>query len=482
MTCTNQQVKALMKNLVTHNQKVSALRSGMDVKTARKYIAVGKLPSELVKPHEWSSQPDAFSGVWVEVEGFLKESPRLQAKTMLEYLIRKYPGCFKKNQLRTLQRRFRNWRAEKGKNQPVIFCQNHKPGEQSQSDYTVMNSLGITIAGEVFNHIVFHFMLVYSKWESVNICHTESFDSLAHGYEKAVWELGHAVKEHRTDNLTAAVKKDKTFTDRWKLVMKHYGVEPSRNNPGESHENGSVEKSNHLFKVAVEQALILRGHRDFQTIDCYRTFLEKTVAGRNNDCKEALLKEITHLKELPADKWYSPQVRPVTVSPSSTIHINCIPYSVPSRLVGYALKAHVFPDKIDLYYGNKQLQSMPISNDTYAINYRHIIESLVRKPGAFRNYQYREALFPRMIFRQAYDCLLKQRPCCADKSYLKLLLLAKQNGEEVVAQELSLLLDAGEVPTKEAIKERLEAKTSVPDVSVKQPALSEYDQLLEKAS
>ncbi len=225
---------------------------------------------------------------------------------MLAYFIRKYPDAFNKNQLRTLQRRFRDWRAENGKNKSVIFPQTHKPGEQSQSNYTVMNSLEITINGEEFKHIVFHFMLVYSNWESVNICYTESFDSLVQGYEKAVWELGQTVKEHRTDNLTAAVKKDKSFNDRWKLVMKHYGVKPSRNNPGESHENGSIEKSNHLFKVAVEQALILQGHRDFSDIDCYRVFLEKMVSDRNSDRKEALLKEMAHLKALPADKWYSP--------------------------------------------------------------------------------------------------------------------------------------------------------------------------------
>ena len=225
---------------------------------------------------------------------------------MLAYFIRKYPDAFNKNQLRTLQRRFRDWRAENGKNKSVIFPQTHKPGEQSQSNYTVMNSLEITITGEEFKHIVFHFMLVYSNWESVNICYTESFDSLVQGYEKAVWELGQTVKEHRTDNLTAAVKKDKSFNDRWKLVMKHYGVKPSRNNPGESHENGSIEKSNHLFKVAVEQALILQGHRDFSDIDCYRVFLEKMVSDRNSDRKEALLKEMAHLKALPADKWYSP--------------------------------------------------------------------------------------------------------------------------------------------------------------------------------
>jgi len=471
-----------MKNLIKHNQQVSALKSGMDVKTARKYMVAGKLPSELVKSHHWSSQPDVFLEVWTEIERFLKEAPRLQAKTMLEHLIRKYPGEFKKNQLRTLQRRFRHWRSENGKNKSVIFCQKHKPGKQSQSDYTVMNSLDVTIHGETFRHIVFHFMLVYSRWESINICYTESFDSLVQGYEKAVWELGYSSKEHRTDNLTAAVKRDKSFTNRWTLVMKHYGVRPSRNNPGESHENGSIEKSNHLFKVAVEQALILRGYRDFKTLDDYRTFLEKIALGRNSERKEALDKEIPRLKELPDDKWYSPKIRPVTVTSSSIIYVDSIPYSVPSRLIGYALKAHIFPDKIELYYGHKQLQSMPKSNDAYAINYRHIIDSLVRKPGAFSHYKYKQALFPRDVFRQAYDCLLAKRPHDADKSYLKLLQLAKFNGEAVVAQELKLILEAGETPTEFHIKERLSIKTVIPEVIVIQPDLSQYDLLLRRVS
>lgn len=485
MTCTNQQVKKLMKNINIFTQEQAADKAGMDVKTARKYLRSQKLPSELKKPHTWRNRPDVFADNWQEIEELLSNASGLQAKTIFIYLQNKYPGRFKDCHLRILQRRLKGWRAVNGKNKDVIFCQNHVPGIQSQSDYTDINNLVITIGGQHFKHLLFHFMLVFSRWEIVSICYEESFASLAEGYEHAAWLLGKVAPEHRTDNLSAATKKaggSRAFTEKWQKVMDHYGVTPSRNNPGESHENGSVEKSHDLFKNAVDQQLMLRGSRDFEDLKEYEDFLMIVQESRNASRKEALGLEIPKLKKLPDDKWSMPKILPVRVSPSSTIQIDSISYSVPSRLISFALMAHIFHNKIRLYYGQKCLQEMSRSKGNDGIDYRHIIDSLIRKPRAFANYQYRESLFPRLCFRRAYDDLVAHSKSCGTKQYLEILQLAKMHGEQQVVVSLELLFEQKITPLPERIKSLLDLPVAIPKIEIEQPQLAAYDQLLRGAA
>ena len=483
MTTTNQQVKLLMKNLKKHSQKVSAAKAGMDVKTARKYIKSGELPSEMKKSYE-RDQPNVFDEHWDEITQMLTHSPTLQAKTIFDYLLRQYPDHYQASQLRTLQRHIQKWRASYGASKAVIFRQHIQPGKQSQSDFTCMNLLNITINGEEFKHLLFHFMLPYSRWESVSLCFSESFETLTYGYEKAVWELGSVVKEHRTDNLTAATQaigSRREFTTRWQQFMAHYKVTPTTNNAGVSHENGSVEKSHDTLKNAIEQALLLRGSTDFPNQKNYLAFVETIVASRNIQRKERLLEEIPDFKELPDKKWYAPDVMTVRVSTGSTIQLLGIPYTVPSRLIHYTLTAYIFHNEIILYYQNQKLQTMPrIHGASLAgINYRHIIDSLIRKPGAFAHYQYHQAMFPRLGFRKAYDALRQSIPATADKDYLKILQLAKLHSEQEVTDALELLLQESQCPTANAVKQLMDAyrKQSTP-VNVFNANLSEYDDLL----
>ncbi len=472
-----------MKNLKRYPNYIAAAKSGMDVKTARKYRQSGKLPSEAAKPNNGRTRRDPFSEHWSEIENFLSNAPGLQAKVVLEYLIDKYPHQYQAGQLRTLQRRFKDWSALHGKAKDVIFRQDIKPGRQSQSDCTWMNALGITIQGAPFPHMLFHFMLPYSKWEHVTICKSESFASITAGYEAAVFALGYVAPEHRTDNLSAATCKlsgsaKRTFTESWDCFLKHFSVKPSRNNPGQSHENGSVEKSNDLFKTAVTQRLLLRGSHDFASVDAYQALLKTVEESRNKGRQKRLLEELPYFKDLPRKKWDAPDMRLVTVSPSSTIHIDSVPYSVPSRLIAYQLKAYLYHERIDLYYGEKKLQSMPKS-DTPLIDYRHIIDSLIRKPGAFFNYQYHQALFPNLVFRKAYDALHRAHPSNGHKLYLKLLQLAKLHQEQTVIFAVELLLSEMQVPEPNSVKALLDSGPKLIATSfVRAPNLSDYDQLL----
>jgi hypothetical protein len=473
-----------MKFSKQYCQEVAAAKAGMNVKTARKYLRLGKLPSEVKKARYWRTHPDTFNEVWPEIEEMLCHSPGLQAKTILHWLMDCYPDQFLMTQLRSLQRRLQEWRSEHGPDKAVIFPQELKPGRQSQSDYTVMNHLHITLDRQPFPHLLFHFMLPYSRWETVSICFSESFESLAYGYDQAVWELGGTTPDHRTDNLSAATQKGgsrRIFTERWNEVMTHYGVRASRNNPGVSHENGAVEKSHDLFKKAVEQRLLLRGSRDFADQAAYEHFLREVLTLCNRGRTERLAEEIPFLNPLPERKWNAPVILPVRVSSASTVRILKGIYSVPSRLIGYQLRAYIYPAEILLHYGKRLIQHMVRlpREGGISLNYRHIIHHLLRKPGAFVNYKYREGLFPHVVFRQTYDALMRHYPIKGHKLYLQILHLSAMNGEKQVAEMLTKRLAAGDVPQVEDLKASLhQDRSPVPHVNIPQPHLGDYDQVI----
>ena len=151
----DQQVKKLRSDLNGGMRlAAAALRSGMSEKTARKYRNMNQLPSEAQLPHHWRTRIDPFESVWDEIQQQLQQSPGLQAKTIFESLHRQYPGRFQDGQLRTLQRRIKQWRATEGPAKEIYFEQVHHPGDLCASDYTRMGSLGITIAGQPFEHLL----------------------------------------------------------------------------------------------------------------------------------------------------------------------------------------------------------------------------------------------------------------------------------------------------------------------------------------
>jgi hypothetical protein len=410
----------------------------------------------------------------------------LQAKTILEYLVEKYPDTYNESHGRTLRRRIERWRAENGPDKEVFFEQNISPGRQSQSDWTDCRSLGIKLGGEDFPHLLFHFVLSYSGWQSVNISFSESFDSLTAGYMKAVTELGAVAIDHRTDNLTAAVTDSRDpegFNERWTAFLDHYKAEPSKNNPGRSNENGSIESRNGVLKNALDQALKLRRSREFKDIVHYRTFLEQFVRRCNARRNARLMEELELLRPLPSRHWNDPIECTASVTPFSAVTIGGSIYSVPSRLIGKILKAMVYPDTIKLFFGPVLVQEMPrLSKGERKIDYRHVISWLVRKPGAFAAWVFRDEFFPSTVFRTAYDRLLEhhssQRP--ADKEYLKILHRAALDGEIKVENALSHILHSGLVPNDELVKVRTTSKpASPPPIVVLAPDLGIYDALLQ---
>jgi transposase len=489
MTCSRKQIDLLLKYAALYSQEIAAAKAGMAYSTAKRYLSLKrKGPRKRKAPHErtWRTRTDPFADVWLEVKELLERDQGLEAQTLMDWLIETYPNKFKPNQVRTLRRRVRDWRVLEGaERKEAMFAQNILPGEMSQSDYTHCTELGVLIDGEPFPHLLFHFILPYSRWEFVWICHTESAETLTTGYQLAVKQLGAVAKKHRTDNLAAAVPigEHGNFQPGWENFLRHFEVQPTSNNPGKSNENGSVEKSHHLFKRMMDQRLRLRGDRNFRDIAEYEQFLKTAEAERNRLRHDRLKEELRFLIPLPAGEWYDPKQFSVTVTGWSTVAVAGAIYSVPSRFIGQRLKALVNKGSVRIYYNTHLVVECPRHQPgARCINYRHIIFHLLRKPGAFRNYQYREELFPQVVFRRAYDALLFWNEEKADKLYLQLLNAAVMEGEEQVATALLLLLEMEQVPNCDRVRELCKCQTSVPEVHIHTPTLKLYDGLLKTKS
>jgi hypothetical protein len=487
------QVKGLMKMLSSGTSlETAAMKCDMGEDTARKYRDLGRLPSQLKAPHDWRTRLDPFEDVWIsEVEPLLKENPRLEAKSVFEFLKERHPGEYNDGQLRTLQRRFRYWRSLHGDARETFFPQEHHPGRLCASDFTDMFSLGITIAGSPIKHLMYHFVLTYSNWEDGTVCFSESQESLCEGLQNALWKLGGSPQRHRNDCLTAAVnnlKDVREFTARHQSILSHYGMQGEHTNPNSGNENGDVEQRHHRFKRAVDQALMLRGSRDFVDRREYEIFISKLFTKINAGRQAKLSEELPHLRPLPAVRLpvYT-ELRGVPVSNASTMRVRGNIYSVHSRLIDEHVDVHLYADHIDVYYNRTFVEELPrlIGKGGHKINYRHVIDWLVRKPGAFAMYRYREDLFPTSNFRIAYDMLKDADPRNADREYVKILYCAARQSEDVTNLALEQLIAKGcigsHVEVETLVKWLMQQSSPPPRIGVvEEVSLSAYDELLTK--
>lgn len=465
---------------------IAASKAGMDVKTARKYQRSDIPPSEMKKPHTWRTRQDPFAEVWPEIKQKLSANPGFEAKVLFKYVQRIYPGTYSDGQLRTFQRKVKYWRATEGPAREVFFPQEHIPGEACQSDFTSMNKMGIMIQGQPFNHLIYHFVLPYSNWETGTVCFSESMESLLEGFQNAIFQLGGVPRYHQTDSLSSAVRntsRPKTFTDRYSALLRHYGLKGKKTNPVSPNENGDIEQSHHRFKRAVEQSLLLRGSSDFLSRKDYEVFLKTLFNQLNQGRKKRFTEELTGLRRLPDRRLEACERLKLKVGPSSTIRVKHNIYSVHSRLIGERIEVRLYADHLDIWYGQKRLYSLPRlrGEEKAHINYRHIIDWLIRKPGAFNHYRYRHALYPTHRFRMAYDILTAEEPDSGHKKYLKILHLAAYENESAVDAVLDQLLMTRQKITAKTVKALLSRKTEIrvlKDAKVSAIALQDYDALL----
>ena len=486
---TDRQYGRLMKLIQQEpSLATAAAKAGMDEQTARKYRELGKLPSQTKPERTWKTRKDAFEAVWPEILKILERDESVEAKTIFDYLDRQEPGRFQEGEVRTLQRRIKIWRARCGPAKEVMFVQEHQPGRQGQSDYTYMNSVGVTIAGQPFDHLLYHFTLTYSNWESVMVCFSESFESLSCGVQNALWEVGGVPEEHRTDSLSAAVNnlsEEDEFTERYQGLMRHYGLRPSHNNPGRGHENGDVEQSHHRLKRAVSQEMMLRGSHDFESRAEYETFLREILNRRNGRRRDKLQEELAVMRQLPDMRTEDWSRWSGKVTAFSTVNVKHNVYSVDSRLIGEPIDIRVYAEVLEVWYGGQFIERIPRLRGTsrHHIQYRHIIDSLVRKPGAFAHYRYQSDLFPSVMFRVAYDYLREHDPAGADRQYVQILQVAAHESQQRVDEALRYLVERGETITAECVREWVKSPVEFDcrHIEIDPVALVIYDSLLEVA-
>lgn len=485
---TDEQVRRLLEmDARGMDKETAAARAGMCPKTARKYRRAGKLPSETKKPHTWRTRRDPFKEQWPGVREQLELNPGLYATTLFEHLQRMHPGKFQDGQLRTFQRRVRHWRATEGPPREVFFSQVHEPGRLCASDFTDCGALGVTIVGRPFEHKLYHFTLTYSNWEWARVCFSETLEALSEGLQEALWKLGGVPQAHRTDQLSSAVNvlsEKKRFTERYGALISHYGLEGQKTNPASPHENGDVEKRHDLLKRRIDQALMLRGSRDFESRESYEEFLCGLLEQLNRGRSERLAREREVLGRLPTRRLPAfKEVRGVRVSKGSLIRVDRNRYSVPSRLIGQKVDVRVRAERLDIYYGRQKLAEVPrlSGRGKVRIDYRHVIDWLVRKPGALEGYRYREELFPTSRFRMAYDELKARYGRGGAGRYARILELAARQSESGVDRALRELLGGEGRVSVEAVERHLEIAgrpESPPPVRVEAPDLAAFDRLL----
>ena len=379
------------------SQELAAAKAGLSVKAGRKY-SVGLLPSQRPKKKRtWRTRPDPLEKDWDSfVVPLLKsdKSGSLLRTTILEELKRKWPERYDESHLRTLQRRVRDWRAIEGPSKEVFFEQTHEIGREAQIDFTHASKLNVTISGEPFRHLFFAMTLSYSGHRYVELSYGETFESLSQGIQNAFWSFGGVTAMICTDNLSAATHElqktgGRTFTKRYQELTDHLSTTPRKINVRRSNENGVVERSHGTFKTALEQALILRGHRDFSSVGSYLEFVSSVLDSLNSKCAKKFAVEREALNPLPSIMLPSYTELQVRVYKWSTIRVANHAYSVPSRLIGHKIKVQLHPDHLKVLYNGKTLEEIPRlrGNRNHRIDYRHISHSLVRKPGAFARYE-----------------------------------------------------------------------------------------------
>lgn len=480
----------------------AAMKADMHRETARKYVAAGKLPSELKQPRDWRTRSDPFEEHWPEVEARLRATPELEAKTLFGLLQEQYPGRYEDGQIRTLQRQVKGWRAAHGPEREVVLAQQHRPGEAAQTDFTHATELAVTIAGLLFVHMLCVLVLPYSNWQWATICLSESMAALRKGVQRALFQLGRVPRYHQTDCSTAATHRipegqaecvegegrKRPFNAEYVALMRHLGMTPRTIEPGEKEQNGDVEAANGAIKRRLEQALLVRGSRDFESVDAWQAFVDETLRKANANRGRRVAEDLAAMRELDVAKLPEYVEEDVRVSEWSTVRVKHCAYSVPSRLMGEWVRVRIFEDRLEVVFAGKtELACERLrGRNLRRIDYRHVIWSLVRKPGGFARYVYREEMFPSLAFREAYDAIQAAQPGTkGDLEYLRILHLAASTMESEVAAALALLQMARKPVTADAVKAMVASTPASIDVPALAPAavdLADYDALLEVAA
>lgn len=493
---TDQQMRLFMTLRQTHSTPVAAAKAGISQATGYRLQADPTLPSQKKAPRS-RRRPDPLADIFdTEVVPLLRSSPGIRPVAVYEELLRRHPELGAGIR-RTLERRIRAWNAEHGPEQEVIFRQVHTPGKMGLSDFTAMGKLGVTVAGEPLDHRLYHFRLAYSGFQHAHVVlGGESYVALAEGLQNALWTLGGVPHDHRTDSLSAAFKNldqsaQTDLTDRFDALCRHYGMMPTRNNKGVAHENGSIESPNGHLKRAIEDALVMRGSRDFEDLTAYRRFIDEIVGRINARNAKRIDVERASLRPLPARRTTDYEEVTLRVTSSGGFTLRKVFYTVPSRLIGHHLRIRLYDDRLELFLGGTSLLTLPRGRASssgshgHVVNYHHVIHSLRKKPMALMGLVYRDQLFPRRAFRDMFAVLLEktdEKKAC--RMTVDLLALAHDRGcEAELAAQIEEDLRQNRPPDMAALRALFSPSVeALPKVEVRMADLSSYDQLVGDAA
>jgi len=489
---TQQQYKRLMSEYEkTGKVVVSALKADVHPQTARKYIEAGKSPVELQKTHTWRTRPDPLEKVWPKVAAMLGDAPELEAKTLFEHFLSVPDSGLDETHLRTFFRRVRQWRATEGPEQEVFFAQERQPGQLMQLDWTHARELNVTINGDPLDHLFCHCVLPYSNWQWATRSISESFLSLVTGFQAAIKQLGKCPPHLCTDNSSAATHeveampgRSRGYNSEYLELCTHYDLTPLTINVGCPHEHGDVESSNRHLKRRLEQHLILRGSREFSSLEEYDRFVEGIIRSANARRQNRLTEELECMRELPVSELAEYREYHPVVSSQGLIRVRKHAYSVPSRLIGHTLRVELHEARLKVYLGREFLFELPrLRGDRGAlVDFRHVIVPLLRKPGAFIKYRHREALYPSTNFRAAHDRLVSdhgERPGVIE--YLQVLKLAAEVSVDAVELVLKdKLVVKGKWRAKDLRDALAPPVRKVIELPGLTPDLRAYDALLEQ--
>jgi hypothetical protein len=495
MTCTDAQVRLLMRERTKgRSQEQAAVKANLKSrKTVAKYERLGQLPSEFKEARAYRTRADPFAEDWPQIEQMLAAAPELQAKTVFEWLCEQEPDKYQAGQLRTLQRRVADWRALK-QAKVAVLDQVHQPGAAIQTDGTWLSELAVTLGGRPFKHILIHCVLPYSNWEWGAIAQSESLLALQRALSSTLLKLGYVPAYQQTDNSSAATSPvsggqsgQRAYNEGYLALLNHFGLKPRTIALGQPEQNGDVESSHGGLKQALQQHLLLRGSRDFDRLADYEAFVGQIMHQRNQHRRQRLAHEVAVMKPLTAGPLHPYQEVRVKVNRNSLIRVQANLYSVPTHLIGQQVSVRIYEWHLEVYYRQIQVERMArlVGNNKHAINYRHLIDTLLRKPGGFRAYRYREEMFPRLVFRQAWDRLNQwYAPRKADLIYLRVLRLAARTLECDVAEALQALLTSATPWDETEVEQWIGARqaVAVPQLSPLDIDLKPYDQLLGEVS
>ncbi len=490
----SEQVRVYMQTRKYGKKQVTAAaKAGISERSGRR-IEKGNLQPGNKRKCYWRTRVDPFADVWdSEILPLLEKNHKLTPITLFEKLQKDHPGKYQDSKLRTFQRRVSEWKALYGPDKEVMFRQEQVVGRMGLSDFTQLKKVTITIQGQPFTHLLYHFRLAFSGWCSVKVVHGgESYTALAEGLQDALWRLGGVPQEHRSDSLSASYRnlsKDaaEDITRRYQQLCHHYGMEPSRNNRGKGHENGAIESPHGHLKKRIKQALLLRNSNDFSSEAAYVQFLYEIVSEINSRKQDKIEQERQHLQSLPLRRTADYTEMVVPVSTTSTIQVKRILYTVPSRLIGERLRVHIYDSRLEGYLGSTLTVTLPrvfVSDNNHRgrqVDYRHVIGSLEKKPQAFRYSQIRDDLLPDETYKAVWGWLDKEmeaRKAC--KTMVGILALAhRADCEKQLGEYLQELMAGSRLPRLLELQNKFESRDqSVPKIQVNQPPVSDYDSLL----